>query len=72
MFIIKILIVIVVRICLGFFLRLKSRKEKKVFLVVVFFYLFLGLFFVFLICFGFFVMGYFVCFYNMNFGGGFF
>lgn len=45
MFIIKILIVIVVRICLGFFLRLKSRKEKKVFLVVVFFLFVFGVIF---------------------------
>lgn len=61
-----------VRICSGFFLRLKSRKDKKAFLVVVFFYLLLGPPFVFLICFGFSVMGYFVCLHNMNFGGGFF
>lgn len=40
MFIIKILIVIVVRICLGFFLRLKSRKDKKVFLVGGFLFVF--------------------------------
>lgn len=39
---IKTLTATAVRICSGFFLRLKSRKEKKAFLVVVFFLFALG------------------------------
>lgn len=65
---IKTLTATAVRICSGFFLRLKSRKDKKAFLVVVFFLFALGATLCVFVCFGFSVMGYFVCLHNMNFG----
>lgn len=69
---IKTLTAIAVRNCSGVcFFRLKSSKDKKAFLVGVFFYLLLGRPFVFFICSGFSVMGDFVCLHNMNFGGFF-